>query len=170
MKYVVFLRGINVGGNKKVPMVELRDILTDVGFLEVKTVLATGNIVLGSELKMEKVGEVVGAKIKEKFGFEVLVLVRSFEEVSQVFVENFFPKERAEKQKFYVVFGLDKFENVVVPDGAGFEVVGKNKKELFVVLDLKKVGTVDLMKWLDRSFGKAITVRDLNTVNRVLAL
>ena len=43
-KFVAFLRGINAGGNKKVPMKELKEVFENHGFEEIKTLLATGNV------------------------------------------------------------------------------------------------------------------------------
>jgi uncharacterized protein (DUF1697 family) len=43
--YIGLLRGINVGGNKMVAMADLRDMMTKIGFSDVKTVLQSGNIV-----------------------------------------------------------------------------------------------------------------------------
>lgn len=46
MKYAAFLRGINVGGNRKVPMEDLRKSFESLGFGDVKTLLNSGNVVL----------------------------------------------------------------------------------------------------------------------------
>ncbi|MCA9890632.1 MAG: DUF1697 domain-containing protein, partial [Anaerolineae bacterium] len=43
-RYIGLLRGINVGGNKKVPMADLREMMVSLGFENVKTVLASGNV------------------------------------------------------------------------------------------------------------------------------
>ncbi len=43
--YVVFLRGINVGGHNKIPMLKLRELCSELGFLNPQTVLASGNLV-----------------------------------------------------------------------------------------------------------------------------
>lgn len=49
MRYVALLRGINVGGNNKVPMSDLCDLLTGQGFTEVRSYIASGNILLSSD-------------------------------------------------------------------------------------------------------------------------
>ncbi len=48
-RYLVLLRGINVGGRNKVPMAELRQVLEDLGFSDVATYIASGNAVLRSD-------------------------------------------------------------------------------------------------------------------------
>ena len=47
-RHIVLLRGVNVGGKNRVPMAELREALTDAGFADVRTLLASGNVVLSS--------------------------------------------------------------------------------------------------------------------------
>ena len=47
--YLVLLRGINVGGKNKVPMAELRQLLEDIGYSDVSTYIASGNVVLRSD-------------------------------------------------------------------------------------------------------------------------
>jgi uncharacterized protein (DUF1697 family) len=54
MKYVAMLRGINVGGNKKVPMETLKDQFSQSGFKEVQTLLNTGNVIFDSNESIEK--------------------------------------------------------------------------------------------------------------------
>ena len=46
MRCIALLRGVNLGGNKKVPMAELRRLVEDLGFTEVSTLLNSGNVVL----------------------------------------------------------------------------------------------------------------------------
>jgi uncharacterized protein (DUF1697 family) len=48
-RYVVLLRGINVGGKNKVPMAALRQLLGDLGFADVATYIASGNVLLSSD-------------------------------------------------------------------------------------------------------------------------
>jgi uncharacterized protein (DUF1697 family) len=50
MRYVALLRGINVGGNNKVPMAALRELLAERGFTGVESYIASGNVLLTSEL------------------------------------------------------------------------------------------------------------------------
>jgi len=49
--YIALLRGINVGGHKKTPMAELRSLLEQKGFKDVKTYIQSGNVVFQSSMK-----------------------------------------------------------------------------------------------------------------------
>jgi uncharacterized protein (DUF1697 family) len=65
--YLVLLRGINVGGKNKVPMAELRTLLEDLGFENVSTYIASGNVLLDSGLGAAKVAESIEAALPKAF-------------------------------------------------------------------------------------------------------
>jgi uncharacterized protein (DUF1697 family) len=65
--YLVLLRGINVGGKNKVPMAELRSLLEGLGFKNVSTYIASGNVFLDSDLSPTKVAEKIEAALPKAF-------------------------------------------------------------------------------------------------------
>lgn len=74
---IVLLRGINVGGNKKVPMAELKTLATELGLGSVETYIQSGNLVCTSTLAPEEVESALEAAIEKHFGFDVTVVVRT---------------------------------------------------------------------------------------------
>ena len=80
---VVMIRGINVGGAKKVPMAELRSALGDAGWDNVSTILATGNVVLDSD-DPPAAAEEVEQLIEERFGVAARCMARSASEFAAV--------------------------------------------------------------------------------------
>ncbi|WP_330299225.1 DUF1697 domain-containing protein [Streptomyces sp. NBC_00503] len=76
-KYAALLRGINVGGNKKVPMAELRTVLAGLGHTDVETYLQSGNAVFATASKKtpEDLARELEAAIEAHFGFRVPCLV-----------------------------------------------------------------------------------------------
>ena len=56
-RYIVLLRGINVSGKNKLPMAELRQILTNLGFQNIQTYIQSGNILVDAEDSKPKVAE-----------------------------------------------------------------------------------------------------------------
>ena len=75
--YIALLRGINVSGHKKVPMAELREILSKVGFVNVQTYIQSGNVIFQSiEEDTQKLTDIIQKEIKDHFGFEVPVLIK----------------------------------------------------------------------------------------------
>jgi len=78
-RQIALLRGINVGGHRKVPMAELRTLLTDrVGLTNVATYIQSGNVVFSNgDATPEESALAISTVIAEHFGFDVPVVVRS---------------------------------------------------------------------------------------------
>ncbi len=100
--YIAFLRGINVGGHKKLPMVELRALFETLRFTDVQTYIQSGNVVFSSEEKIT--GQIISEAIKMKYGWEVPVLVTTSEEIQNILEVCPFPKEQKEKGYFGLLF------------------------------------------------------------------
>ncbi|MEH6535072.1 MAG: DUF1697 domain-containing protein [Psychroserpens sp.] len=99
--YIVLLRGINVGGHKKVPMAELRELLAKTGFETVKTYIQSGNVILQSlEKKNATIESTVHVAIKSHFGFEVPVIARTRGELQLIFDTCPFSEEKKENSYF----------------------------------------------------------------------
>lgn len=78
MKYLALLRGINVGGNNKVAMADLRECFQELGFTNVSTYINSGNIFFeATEPKEAKLAEQCEVAIEKRFGFPVVVMVIS---------------------------------------------------------------------------------------------
>ncbi|MDD6693272.1 MAG: DUF1697 domain-containing protein [Olsenella sp.] len=71
MRYLVLLRGINVGGHNKVPMADLRAYASDLGLRDVATCINSGNLIVESEAAAEDVTRSVTGGFAERFGFPV---------------------------------------------------------------------------------------------------
>jgi uncharacterized protein (DUF1697 family) len=69
VKYVLLLRGVNVGGHNKLPMKDLKVLLKDTGAADIATVIQSGNVVLESELEADPVASRTQLAIKGKLGF-----------------------------------------------------------------------------------------------------
>ena len=91
--YIVLLRGINVSGKNKIPMADLRDLLNNLQFKNVQTYIQSGNIILESSFSKNETSLRINKGIKEKFGFEIPVIVRTIPEWQKT-IENYpFPIE-----------------------------------------------------------------------------
>lgn len=89
--YVVLLRGINVGGKNKVPMAELRACLEALGFSDVSTYIASGNVLLRSEQRPAEIKELIEAELPRRFALDsalVKVLVLSGDELRAVVADK----------------------------------------------------------------------------------
>ncbi|MFI1971734.1 hypothetical protein BLA24_19860 [Streptomyces cinnamoneus] len=103
--YAALLRGINVGGHKKVPMAGLRELLTELGHGDVRTYLQSGNAVFTSAVEDE---EALAAQLRqaiwERFGFDVGVLVRGHAYLRAVADACPFPAASLEGRQLHVTF------------------------------------------------------------------
>ncbi|NBM18072.1 DUF1697 domain-containing protein [Streptomyces sp. GC420] len=102
--YAALLRGINVGGSKKVPMAELRALIQDIGYGAVRTHLNSGNAVFtAGGTAAETVAELEKA-IEAHFGFQVPCLVRDTAGLRAVVEANPFPEGTFEGNRLHVTF------------------------------------------------------------------
>ncbi len=103
--YAALLRGINVGGHKKVPMAGLRALLEELGHSDVQTYLQSGNAVFtaprGDE---ESLGAELRTAIEEHFGFAVDVLVRDGAYLRAVADACPFPAAELEAKQLHVTY------------------------------------------------------------------
>ena len=102
---IALLRGINVSGQKKVIMAELRAMCEKMGFQKVKTYIQSGNIVFDTkETDTAKLATAIRNQILATFGYEVKVLVRSQAYFQEVLENNPFLTEAADIKCLYVAF------------------------------------------------------------------
>jgi uncharacterized protein (DUF1697 family) len=87
-KYIILLRGINVSGKNKIPMVDLRDLLNKMDFKNVQTYIQSGNIILESHLEKTEICNKIKEAILLKFGFDIPVLARTIKEWEKA-IENY---------------------------------------------------------------------------------
>lgn len=84
MVFVALLRGINVGGNNKVPMKTLKEVFEKEGMTDVKTFINSGNIIFNSSEDRSNLVSKLEKAIEKEFGFSVKVLLKTFREISEI--------------------------------------------------------------------------------------
>ena len=103
-KYIALLRGINVGGHKKVPMAELRELLIKSGLDSVKTYIQSGNVIFQSAKNDNKALEdKIKISILDHFGFDVSVLVRTRNQLRTIFENCPFTEEKKVNSYFAIL-------------------------------------------------------------------
>jgi uncharacterized protein (DUF1697 family) len=104
-RYAAFLRGVNVGG-VNLKMAAVADALTTAGFTSVKTVLASGNVLLDSKSSVTAVRTKAEAALRETFGYDAWVLAYDLDTVAAI--SKAYPFEReVEDHHSYVTFVTD---------------------------------------------------------------
>lgn len=82
-KFAAFLRGVNVGG-VNLKMAEVATALTDAGFCNVRTILASGNVLLESTCGAAEVREKTEATLRERFGYDAWALIYDVDTVRTI--------------------------------------------------------------------------------------
>jgi uncharacterized protein (DUF1697 family) len=108
--YIALLRGINVGGQKKIKMAELRMFLVTLGFENVLTYIQSGNIIFDSNEKDRVKLEIqISEAIREHYGFEVPVVVKTRKEIEKLLKNNpYQDSEDLKSNKIYFVLLKEK--------------------------------------------------------------
>lgn len=108
MIYVALLRGINVGGNKKVEMSKLKKVFESLGFANVSTYINSGNVIFQSNKKGFSQIETV---LEKSFGFEIRVVIRDAENIKKLCEKIPHEFQNNTEQKTDVLFLWDEFDN-----------------------------------------------------------
>jgi len=99
MKYVSILRGINVGGHKKIIMTELKSLYISLGFQNTQTYIQSGNVIFESEAQKEvDLIYRIEKAIEQKYKFKVPVMIRTNPEISDIIKNCPFGKIDPEKE------------------------------------------------------------------------
>jgi uncharacterized protein (DUF1697 family) len=105
-RYVAFLRAINVGG-RSVKMAHLRELFEALGFFDVKTFIASGNVIFDSPAEgTRKLQQRIEDHLRESLGYEVATFVRSGSELVDVAgYDPFVPPDlNVEGNSLYIAF------------------------------------------------------------------
>jgi len=173
-RYVVFLRGINVGGHHKIPMSDLRNKLEELNFENVLTLLNSGNIILDAKAApIETIERIIATHLEKTFGFPVPTIVRSYKAIKELFYE--FPFQNVQMHKnirLYVSFLKNNTAtNLEIPwisDDKSLQIIDKRDNNIFSVLDLSITKTPQAMNSIEHFYGKNITTRNWKTIERIV--
>ena len=176
MRYVALLRGINVGGNKKVPMADLRAMAARLGFSGVKTLLQSGNLIFdGTTRSPDELETVLESATEKAIGVQCSYIVRTAPEWSTIVANNPFTRfARSDPARL----GLTCCRGE--PDPA---VLATLRREARGGEDLRLIGR-DLYVWYPDGMGQSrlatalsrnklgtvCTARNWNTVTKIAAL
>lgn len=172
-KYVALLRGIGPS-NPNMRNEKLRGVFENLGFQNVQTVISSGNVLFETKSRNVKELEAIIEKaLPEQLGFTSTAIIRSKEEL-QLLVDKkpFKGMEDSSKSKLNMTFLKNKPNTEVEfhypVENRGYIILGIYGCAIFSVVDLTRAKTPDLMRWLEKEFGKEITTRTWKTVNRIL--
>ena len=177
MKYVALLRGINVGGKNKVAMAALRECLEELGFSNVSTYIASGNVLLESDKKASEVKDLIEEALPKCFKLDtdiIKVLVLSHDQLKKV-IDNK-PKGFGEQPGKYhsdVIFlmDIDATEAMAVfSPKEGVDTVWPGTGVIYS----QRLSAMRTKSRLNKIMGtpayRHMTIRNYNTVTKLFAL
>lgn len=106
--FVALLRGINVGKGNRVPMADLRAMLTELGYSEVATLLNSGNAVFSAKSAPSAAcAKRIAAAINSRFGLDISVIVKSAMEFAAVVQGNAYANTAPDHSRLFAVFAQE---------------------------------------------------------------
>ncbi|HKS97936.1 MAG TPA: DUF1697 domain-containing protein [Rugosimonospora sp.] len=175
MRYVLLLRGINVGKARRAAMGDLRQTLTGLGHGGVRTHLQSGNALFTSdEPDTGALEREIGAALAVRFGFDIPCLVRTQDELRRVVAADPFGATADNPARYTVCF-------LSAPPDAGW---AASVDRAAYHPEQFQVGQREIYAWLpggiqdsrlarelsDRRLGVTVTARNWNTVTALAAL
>lgn len=177
MRYVAFLRAINVGGRNMIKMEDLKRLCESLGLKNVRTFIQSGNVLFDSAARnADALARKIEKGIKQQFRLDIAVAVTSLSSLEKLARENPFGKTVASPDvRLFVIFLVaEPPRKPALPDKydkEAIEVIALGKREACIVCRRKPNGTVGFPNsFVEKEFGVAGTTRDWNTVNRILLL
>jgi uncharacterized protein (DUF1697 family) len=170
-QFVAFLRAINVGG-RTVKMTKLREIFESLGFNDVETFIASGNVIFKSRSANTAVLEKKAEQALEKsLGFDVAIMIRSTAELAAIVGFEAFPGSATPASTLYI--GLLKS----APDDAmraKVSALSTATDEFLVhgreVYWIRHVKTLQSVAWgavLEKTVGVRATFRNVTTLRKL---
>jgi uncharacterized protein (DUF1697 family) len=170
-RYAAFLRGVNVGG-VNLKMADVAKAFEEAGFTNVRTILASGNVLLESRSGVDAVRKKAEAALRDTFGYDAWVLAYTVDAIATI--SKNFPFEReVEGHHSYVTFVTDEKvldELAALAKDAGDDEKIKRGKGV-IYWQISRTGTLD--STIGKTMGKkryksSTTTRNLRTIDKVL--
>ncbi|GGX51685.1 DUF1697 domain-containing protein [Streptomyces fructofermentans] len=174
--YAALLRGINVGGSRKVPMAELRTIMEGLGYGNVRTHLQSGNAVFTARGDEDALAAELAGAVERHFGFAVDVLVRDHAYLGSVLDDCPFPAAELEARQLHATYfsapvDAERFVSVDQPAFLPEEFrLGDRVLYLYAPDGLGRSKLAEALAKPRVTKGVVATTRNWNTVTKLVEL
>lgn len=170
--YIVLLKGINVGGHKKVPMADLRDLLSKSGFENVQTYIQSGNVILESSENANSIENKIQKAILAQFGFEVLVMAKTRPDLERMFANCPFSEDKKKASYFLMLHQTPKDDLVktaseIVYKADEYQIIDDC---LYLFCDKGMGKSKFNVNYFERTLKTFATARNYNTMLKLLSL
>src|SRR5688500_8960513 len=174
MRYVALLRGINVGGNTKVPMPALKQLCESLGFKAVKTYIHSGNVAFDLDEKKIVEAELVKGiedAIEGRFGLRIQVMVREQKAIDTVLSSNPFDGEFESHKEMHVLFMKEQMPNdkeqELLDKQTESERFAVHGREIYCHLKLGVADSLLGKGFIEKKLKVAVTGRNWRTVQKL---
>jgi len=169
---IVLLRGVMPVGKNKVPMSQLRQVLTDAGFKDVRTYIASGNVILRSNVTPAKIAERVHDLIKEHIGPDLVIVVKTPAQLQKILDGN--PLKKFDISRvFYTMFAkkppAQKVKELTAQDYSPEEIVFNNDVAYVFIPGNYTRSQLDNNS-IEKKLGVSSTTRNINTMRKLIEL
>jgi uncharacterized protein (DUF1697 family) len=169
-KSVALLRGINVGGHRRLPMLELRTLADELGLHNASTYVASGNLVFESRLPRAELEQMLEAAIGRRFGFSIDVIVRNSRDWQNLLRANPFAEAAAAEPKWVWLFLSKKPPSDNAAEGLAKAAPGfcfrPVSEGIWLYMPTGPTMKILSVPW-DRFIGSAATSRNWRTVQKI---
>jgi uncharacterized protein (DUF1697 family) len=173
MRYIALLRGINVGGNRKVEMKKLKSLFESFGYTNVSTYINSGNVIFESEDGLKNATEKINIGLKNYFGFEIPTIVKTEKEmkkIAEAIPENWVNDSEQRTDVAYLFPEIDSIKVIdELPVKKEFIDVRYIKGAIYWNLKREDVYKSQLAKIISNKLYKSMTVRNINTARHLTA-
>jgi uncharacterized protein (DUF1697 family) len=172
--YIALLRGINVGGNNKLPMRDLVALLEGLGLQNVKTYIQSGNIVFQSDqADPAQLSQTITGAIQQGHGFAPYTLILDSQALQAAMAANPFPEGEAEPKSLHLFF-MDARPKAF-DSGALDRLKASNERyqlidQVFYLHAPDGIGRSKLAENAGKGWGVNITARNWRTVSEVMVI
>jgi uncharacterized protein (DUF1697 family) len=172
---VALLRGVNLGGHKKIAMEELRTICCSLDLTDPKTYIQSGNVVFGcSKSAIPKLAARIESAIEKRLGFHSAVILRTTDDLRQIVARNPFSRRNGIEPGKLIVSFLDKpldpeSRKRILSINVGSEEIQPAERELYIYFPDGQ-GRSKLPAVLERTLKNTTTARNWNTVLKLLLM
>lgn len=165
MKYIVLLRGINVGGNRKIEMKKLKSFFELLGFSGVATYINSGNVIFESNKKPQQ--NKIEKSLEKEFGFTIQMLIKTEKEMQKIAaaIPNDWQNDTVQKTDVAFLFKEVDYEKIIdeLPVKKDFIKIQYIPGALFWNVKRKNYNKSHLNKLIAHKAYKFMTVRNVNT-------
>ena len=173
-RYVALLRGINVGGNKKIAMADLRDLLSRLGYTDVRTHLQSGNAILSSPSGPARTARRIETGILDELGMSVRCLVRSGDELRAVVDGNPLAEVATNGSRYLAVFLSEPPDPGLLaghdPEELAPGDIRLGDRVIYQWCPDGYLAAPPLAAYVEKHLGVVATARNWNTVTRLQAM